>query len=321
MKRAIQHQTWLALLHQLPTRPPYLRVRIWRRLQAVGAVPLKNAVHILPRNAQAEAAFRELLNDIKASGGEAVLAELRLVDGQTDADLRAAFDAARDADYADLVRDAGRLVEGGSASVSEIGKLHRRLADIAALDFFGAHGRQGADAVLRDLDAAQTSHADIYRRSHPAILDPGDLKGRTWVTRAGVHVDRIASAWLIRRFIDPEAKFRFATGGGYEPAPGELRFDMADAEFTHEEDRCSFETLLLRVGPQNDPALIAIAEMVHELDIADGKFERPETAGFGAMLSGVCASMDDDAERIEAAGAMLDQFYRHFTPRHQQAGS
>src|SRR3546814_7135252 len=126
-------------------------------------------------------------------------------------------------------------------------------------------------------------HPDIGRAGEPIPLSPADLTNRVWVTRRGVHVDRIACGWLIRRFIDPEVSFKFVGGKGYMPESGELRFDMADAEFTHEEDRCSFETLVLRAG-LDDPALTAIGELIHELDIADGKFDRPEAPGLGAML-------------------------------------
>ncbi|WP_236555130.1 chromate resistance protein ChrB domain-containing protein [Novosphingobium sp. 9U] len=155
----------------------------------------------------------------------------------------------------------------------------------------------------------------MSRQEPAAALEPATLIGRTWVTRRGVHVDRIACSWLIRRFIDPQARFRFVDAKTHQPAPGELRFDMSDAEFTHEGDRCSFETLLLHSGFAEDPGLSAIAEIIHELDIADGKFGRPETAGVGAMLSGVCAAIDDDIERIARASDALDQFYAFFSDR------
>jgi hypothetical protein len=149
----------------------------------------------------------------------------------------------------------------------------------------------------------------------PASDEPRDLIGKTWVTRRGVHVDRIACAWLIRRFIDRNAVFKFVDGRSYAPEAGELRFDMADAEFTHEEDRCSFETIVMRAGLGEDAGLVAIGEIIHDLDIADAKFNRPETAGLGAMLSGVCASTDDDLERIAKAGDALDQFHAFFSAR------
>ena len=306
---------WLALLHQLPAKPPYLRVKIWRRLQAIGAVPLKNAVHVLPRSPENEATFLELLEEICASGGEATLIDAYLLAGQTDADVRALFDAARDADYDDIAQAARRLLETGPSSGPDIARLQKRMEEVTRLDFFGAHGRQDAEAALAELDRQRYAHPDVSRAEASDTSRPLDLTGKTWVTRSGVHVDRIACAWLIRRFIDPGALFKFVDSRHYDPMEGELRFDMVDAEFTHEGDRCSFETLLLRADLTSDPALVAIGEIIHELDIGDGKFARPETAGVGAMLSGVCASSDDDLQRIATASETLNQFHAFFSNR------
>ena len=306
---------WLALLHQLPTKPPYLRVKVWRRLQAIGAVPLKNAVHVLPKSEVNEATFQNLLEEIVASGGEAVLLDAQLLAGQNDGDVRALFDAARDADYDEIVQTARRLLDTGPASGAEIGKLQKRFAEVSALDFFGAHGCQEAEAALAELDRQRYQHPDVSRSEPAQVSEPLELQGRTWVTRSGVHVDRIACAWLIRRFIDLEARFKFVDSRSYAPADGELRFDMVDAEFTHEADRCSFETLLLRANLTGDAALVAISEIIHDLDIGDAKFNRPETSGLGAILSGVCASADDDLQRIDQASEALGQFHAFFSTR------
>lgn len=306
---------WLALLHQLPAKPPYLRVKIWRRLQAIGAVPLKNAVHVLPRSAEAEAAFRELLTEITENGGEATLIEARLLVGQTDLDVRTLFDTARDVDYDEIAQAARRFLETGPASGADIARLQKRMEEVSRLDFFGAHGRQDAEAALAELDRQRYQHPDVSRAEPADAPQPINLIGRTWVTRSGVHVDRIACAWLIRHFIDPDARFKFVDSRHYDPVEGEFRFDMVDAEFTHEGDRCSFETLLVRADLMSDHALVAMGEIIHELDIGDGKFARPETAGVGAMLSGVCASTDDDLHRIATASEALNQFHAYFSTR------
>ncbi|MFZ5706111.1 MAG: chromate resistance protein ChrB domain-containing protein [Pseudomonadota bacterium] len=308
-------QDWLVLLHQLPTKPPYLRVKVWRRLQALGAVAIKNAAHVLPNGATNEAALRTLIAEIVAGGGEAVLLEARLLGGQSDADVRALFDGARDADYEDIAAAARRLLETGPSSATDLARLHKRLDEATALDFFGAHGRQAAEAALDNLERLHHAHPDVGRDGEAPSVSQSELRGRTWVTRSGVHVDRIACAWLIRRFIDRDASFRFVDSRSHVPEPDELRFDMADAEFTHEGDRCSFETLLLRAGPADDPALLAIAELIHELDIGDGKFDRPEASGLGAMLAGICASTDDDMQRIARGSETLDQFHAFFRSR------
>ncbi len=306
---------WLALLHQLPAKPPYQRVKIWRRLQAIGAVPLKNAAHVLPRSDEFETLFRSLGEEIVAGGGEATLIGAELLAGQSDADVRSLFDAARDADYAEIADTARKLLETGPASGQEIARLQKRLEEVGRIDFFGAHGRQGAEAALAELDRRRYAHPDVSSSEPAAAVEPEDLIDKIWVTRSGVHVDRIACAWLIRRFIDPKARFRFVDAKSHVPAPGELRFDMVDAEFTHEGDRCSFETLLLRAHLTGDVGLTALGEIIHELDIADGKYARPETAGVGAMLSGVCASTDEDLGRIARASDALDQFYSFFSSR------
>lgn len=309
---------WLILLHQLPARPPYQRVKIWRRLQTIGAVPLKNAAHLLPRSDEAVASFEALIEEITSGGGDATLIGAELLAGQSDADVRGLFDAARDAEYAEIADAARRLIETGPAISQDVARLQKRLREAARIDFFGAHGRQDAEAALAEVDRQRYAHPDVTRTVPAEAVEPAQVIGKIWVTRRGVHVDRIACAWLIRRFIDPAAEFRFVDAKTHAAAAGELRFDMVDAEFTHEGDRCSFETLTLRAGLSGDAGLIALGEIIHELDIADGKFARPETAGVGAMLSGVCASSEDDLDRIVQASSALDQFYAFFSSRASQ---
>ena len=150
--------------------------------------------------------------------------------------------------------------------------------------------------------------------SLPASGDRDALTRRVWVTRQRVYIDRIASAWLIRRFIDSAATFKFVAGKGYEPKPGELRFDMFEAEFTHEGDRCTFEVLLSKADP-NDPALIAIAEIVHDIDLKDAKFAREETSGIAHLMTGLCATSKDDMQRVDRGSAVLDDLYEYFRRR------
>jgi hypothetical protein len=138
-----------------------------------------------------------------------------------------------------------------------------------------------------------------------------DLKNRTWVTRAGLYVDRIASAWLIRRFIDPNARFKFVAPG-YVPEVGELRFDMFEAEFTHEGDSCTFEVLVATAGLASDPALAAISEVVHDIDLKDGKFGRHEVEGIRTLIAGICNGTTDE-ERIARGAAAFEDLYRSLT--------
>jgi hypothetical protein len=305
---------WLLLIPQLPAKPASLRVRVWRRLQTIGAAPLKNAVHALPARSDTRALFEELRAEIVAGGGEALILEARLVEGIGDAELRAAFDAARDADYEELAREARTVADAEYVSVTDIRRLRKRLDEIAIIDFFGAHGRQAADAAIIRAEGRAGQHPDVSGPGAPE-LSRAELKGRTSVTRCHVHIDRIASAWLIRRFIDPSAEFKFVEGKRYVPEPGELRFDMADAEFTHEGDRCTFETLVVRTGLDGDAALMSLAEIIHDLDIADDKFGRPEAAGIAALVNGICVRTDDDVDRIVQGSSALDGVYAHFAKR------
>jgi hypothetical protein len=218
----------------------------------------------------------------------------------------------RDADYEEIAA-AAELVRGADTSsgapAAELARLSRRLEEVTAIDYCGAPRR---DVAVRALAALETR----VRPPSPAPdVAPGVGErpvGRTWVTREGVHVDRIASAWLLRRFIDPAARFRFVRAEGYQPAAGELRFDMFDAEFTHEGDRCTFEVLLDRAGLKKDRGLVALAEIVHDIDLKDGKFERPEAEGIRTLIAGICNGTQEDEDRLTRGGAVFDDLYRSF---------
>ena len=304
---------WLLLIHQLPAKPAYARIKVGRKLQALGAVAVKNAVYALPVNVAANEAYKALAADITRDGGEALVCEANFIAGMSDIEICALFDAARDADYEKLAEDGRRLLRGKRVTPGDLRRLQKWRDEIAATDFFGAHGRQSADNVLADVTRHLARHLDVSRPDAAPKVAPMDLKNRVWVTRRHIHVDRIASAWLIRRFIDPAATFKFVNIKTYKFKRQELRFDMAGAEFTHEGNNCTFETLLARAELSSDSALRAIAEIIHDLDIDDEKFKRPETAGLGATISGVCASSSDDRQRLSLGGSVLDQFYAHFS--------
>jgi hypothetical protein len=314
--------SWLLLIHQLPAKPAYLRVKIWRRLQDLGAIAVKNAVHALPMNEETQEDFEWLLREIQEGGGEAFVCEARLIDGLSDQEIRTLFDRARDADYAEVAKDARALAKSlrPNAKTStladvraQVARLRKRLAEIVAIDFFGAIGRETAEGAIRTLEARLNKDADVRGKdtAQSAARSPEALRNRTWVTREGVYVDRIASAWLIRRFIDPEAQFKFVSGKGYRPKQGELRFDMFEAEFTHEGDKCTFEVLLDRCGLK-DAALRAIGEIIHDIDLKDGKFGRTEVAGIRTLMEGIGAGAKDDAQRIARGTEVFNDLYEYF---------
>src|SRR6185312_678083 len=192
---------------------------------------------------------------------------------------------------------------------TEIERLRRRLEEIAAIDFFHASSRETASGLLEELRCKLAAEPVV------AVEEEREkYRGRTWVTRKGIHVDRMASAWLIRRFIDPAANFKWVAPKGYLPADGELRFDMYEAEFTHVGNLCSFEVLMQRTG-QKDRALQALAEIVHDIDIKDERYQRPETAGVASLVAGIALTSADDDERLARASAALDQLYEVFARR------
>jgi hypothetical protein len=312
---------WLLLIHQLPPKPAYLRVRIGRRLSALGAVALKNTVYALPRTDSAQEDFAWVLREITEAGGEAIVAAAALVEGLRDADVESLFHAARTADYERIADRAAKLDAAlrrrsspPPRAAAELRRLEAQLASAIAIDFFEAPGREIAEGRLEAIAArirarTRTEPADA---APPNRLDLSELSGRTWVTRRGVHVDRIACAWLIRRFLDPEARFAFVAPRGYRVQPGEIRFDMYDAEFTHEGDRCTFEVLLDEAGIK-DAALRAVAEIVHDIDLKDAKFGRPEAPGVALLLEGIARADRDDEVRLARGGQIFEDLYRGFS--------
>jgi hypothetical protein len=314
---------WLLLVHQLPPKPAYQRVKIWRRLRAMGAVIVKNSVYVLPAGDQTREDFQWLLKEITAGGGEGMICEARLLDGLSDDEVRGLFSAARDTDYDVIAKSARELTETvigeiGTVALAEartkLARLEAEAARVSEIDFFGANSRQTVDGLLGALEKRLNGDENVT--GHPKE-EAGDrstinaLRSRVWVTRRSVYVDRIASAWLIRRFIDTRAAFKFVTAKGYSPEPGELRFDMFDGEFTHEGDCCTFEVLLQRTGLV-DPALTGIAEIVHDIDLKDAKFGREEAGGIRRIIDGISAAHADDAQRLERGAAVFDDLYKSF---------
>ena len=305
---------WLLLVHQIPPRPAYLRVKVGRRLQALGAAAIKNSVYALPRGEQSMEDFQWVRREIVAGGGEATVCEALFVEGHTDADVVALFTKLRDADYAALAAQARALARSARRrratddAASALLRLRKRLAEVAAIDFFGAPGREAVEGLLAGIEARLRDPAPAA----PAkTISAAGYRGRVWVTRRGVEVDRMASAWLVRRFVDPRARFKFVAARDYRPRPKEVRFDMFQAEFTHDGDLCTFEVLLRRFGIE-DPALRAIAEIVHDIDLKDAKFGRPEAAGLARLLAGIPLRNPRDAARLAQGGAVFDALYESF---------
>jgi hypothetical protein len=322
MTLCVAHPDWYLLIHQLPTKPIYLRARIGQRLARVGALALKNSVYMLPRNSERLEDLQRIVEEARSAGGEAYIFETGLVEGISSEALIRRFLDARDADYkafSSEVRDAADSIDRRDGArppeaklLARLTRLKKRHAEIEAIDFFDAAGQKKSKALLASLEKRlQATGKGAGAASSPSAMPR--LRGRVWATRRGLHIDRIASAWLIRRLIDPEARFRFIDPKDEKKA-GELRFDMVGGDFTHEGDACTFETLV-RIVRKPDPALRQIAEIVHDIDLKDGKFKRTDAPGIQQILLGIVLDCPGDEDRLKRGFALFDDLYASFRRR------
>lgn len=295
---------WLLFLYQLPTGRSAARLRLWRHLRRAGAVPFKSSTYLLPDTPVHHERMQWLIQQARGDGADATILRVREIEGLKDAEVIHLFHEARAQDYAPLLtalRGTGRgKGKRRVPEAAEMEKLTRQFEDIQRIDFFDSPA--GA-AVRHELARFTAGDAKGAGRA----LDARRFRGKTWLTRPRPHIDRAASAWLIRRFIDPEARFVFAA----KPAdhPSALPFDMFEGEFTHHGDDCTFETLVKRFGLK-EKALRRIAEMVHEADVADGKFAAVEAIGLDLVFKGWGRTSMSDEEMIEHAAVCFDGLYQ-----------
>lgn len=310
---------WFLLIHQIPTKPDYLRVKVGRQLQQLGAVAIKGSVYVAPALPAMRKALAEIARGVHQRGGEAVVCEVQFVDGLSDGAVEDLFREARDLEYSAVAKEARGIasrMRGRRAAddarrrpvARRLERLRLRFDEIVLRDPFGARGRETAARVL---SLAEDRLEGVELRAKERGGQPESPRGATWVTRTGVMVDRIASAWLIRRFIDRDAEFRFVTARGYRLGPGEIPFDMAGAEFTHRNGDCTFEVLVEHFRLR-DSGLKPIAEIVHDLDLEDSKFRRPEAAGVDRMILGLAIARQSDSVRLAQGGAMFENLYESF---------
>ena len=306
---------WLILVHQLPPLPSNLRVRIWRRLQELGAVAVKQSVYVLPDTPESREDFEWLKVEIEGGGGEAIVYSADHLDPAAEAALIEQFRHARQQAYMELASELQRLHrrrasrDRPSGRRRHLARYRERFAAIERVDFFGSAGRDRVVTLLADLEAAPS----VAKKSGQSRTGgPGDAvqyEGGLWVTHPRPGVDPMASAWLIRRFIDSKARFAFSTD--VKTAGDALPFDMSGAGFGHEGDRCTFETLTTRFGI-TDAAVTRIAEIVHDLDLKDGKFGAPEAATLGIAIDGLQLSSMDDSMLLDQGMTLFEALYRSF---------
>jgi hypothetical protein len=323
---------WILLVHQLPARPTNLRVRIWRKLQKLGAVSIKNSVYVLPANEKTHEDFQWLKQEIESTGGEAAVFRAGSVEGATDEEIIAAFRDARDVEFGAIAAEfdglTGRIREQSrakhlspgrlAAHETELDKLHSELERVIANDFFGAKSRGDAlkayERCQKAVRFSQTPAKESSQaRTKSGVLAVADYQNRRWVTRRNLHIDRLASAWLILQFIDKRPRFYFV--GDNESIEGTIPFDMFGAEFTHQGEDCTFETMLKRFGLKDIKGLRDLAEIVHDIDLKDNKFNRLEAPGLNAIIDGLSASIRGDRKLLQQSSVIFDGLFALFGKR------
>ena len=306
---------WVAFSYSLPTKGGSSpRVAVWRRLRRLGAITIAGSVQVLPDREECLEAFQWLAQEIRTSNGEAMIMRVTQIEGLTDQQVIAMFHSARVEDYHHIETHAGdltkSLADGKKIDIAQVrdtlNRLRRQYADILRIDYFECpEGKRVAsllDSIERSLspsasESTSVSHADIaqYRESR-------------WVTRPHPHVDRMACAWLIRRFINPGAVIRYSNS----PEPDEVAFDMNQDEFGHRGNLCTFETMILSFKLEN-PGLKPIAEIVHEIDLHDDRYVWPEISGIERLLDGWSTSDLSDSELEEKGISLFEGLYRAFS--------
>jgi hypothetical protein len=299
-------QNWLLLLYALPARKGTYRVSLWRQLKRSGAIALKSSTYLLPDEPQHRERFQWLAQQVRDGGGDATLIYATDIEGTSDEEIVRMFNAARAEDYTALVADMEAVIaanrrKAGETFAADLERFATRFEEIRQLDYFNA---PQAEEARMQLERARTLHAKKDRA--PATLSLRRFVGRTWLTRPRPEIDRVGSAWLIRRFIDPKARFVFASDPKKHPEA--LPYDMADVEFSHHGDDCTFETLVKRFA-LDDPAVKHIAEMVHAADIDDGKYARTEAIGIDRVLKGWGRLGLSDGVLLEKGGECFDALY------------
>ena len=309
---------WLTLLTSLPLKPTRHRVGVWRKLQRMGAVRLRSTGWILPETAETTELFQWLVQEIQSFRGEATLLRVDRIETMTDDQIAALFHQARAAEYHAVVqgcreilrhldRYQGKHQRPVGQLRAKLDALKRELDRIQSIDYLKAPTGERTlglwETTAKRLRAAETHHPPSGGGRHRTSLPP---RGSTWVTRPRPHIDRIASAWLIKRFCDLDAKFAFADAA--DAARKGIPFDVLGADFGHHGEDCTFETLVKRFGVK-DRRVKVIAEIVHEADLHDGKFTRTEARGLDLAINGLVESTPDDDDLLSRGMALFEGLY------------
>jgi hypothetical protein len=299
-KRATE---WLLLTFTLPTKRASQRVEIWRKLQRYGTVPLGNSGYLLPSSASNEERFQWLAATIRKYGGDASVVRVESIDNLSTPQLKGRFSEARAREYQELIKEIHAL-SGGSAerkSTARLGRLRNRFQEIVEVDFFDSPMQERVRELLERASSLRAATGAT------AKIKPREYKSRIWVTRPRPGVDRCASAWLIRRFIDPKARFAFAPED--QVPPRAVPFDMFhERGFGHRGADCTFETLEKEFRIR-DPRVTVIGQMIHDADLLDDRFGRKEGYGVDEILKGWARQGLADEKLLERGMELIEGLY------------
>ncbi len=293
---------WLLLTFRLPSKRASQRVEVWRKLQRYGAVALGNSGYLLPNNGANQERFEWLGIAIRKYGGEASVLKVQSIDNLTTPQLIGRFAEARSRDYQELIRGLQKFssLPVQKRATGQIKRIRARLHEVAEIDFFGSPLRKRVEELLKKADSSPPATKEILK------IHPQEYRGRVWVTRHRPGVDRCASAWLIRRFIDRKARFTFADE---ENVPREaVPYDMFHGGFGHRGEDCTFETLQ-KVFHIRDKRVELIGQVIHDADVLDEKFGRKEGFGIDEVLKGWAKQAIPDDELLERGMQVMEGLY------------
>jgi len=296
--------SWLLLLYSLPTNRNTERVAVWRRLKKIGAVQIKTSTYLLPDEPAQYEQFQWLGQQVRDYGGDSTLVRAQEIEGLTREKVISLFNAARDKEYADLRKAlqgfiSRRRKSDAEFAAAELERLTKQFRELRQIDFFDSPRGHDVAMLLRRAEGPR-------RLAKLQTLDVRQYRGKTWLTRPRPEIDRVGSAWLISKFIDPQAKFVFAPTA--QALPEAIPFDMLDAEFSHHGNCCTFETLAKRFAIA-DKAVAKIGEMIHDADLDDAKFQRVECVGIDRVLKGWAREAVPDDEILRRGFECFDALY------------
>jgi hypothetical protein len=323
MSRNKSEYKWLLMIYNLPPKPSKTRVSVWRSLKSLGAVSLKKSVYILPFNSETYENYQWLCQEIQTMKGEATLVKVENIENLKDRDVTKLFHKARDDDYRIIINKCSEFSKKVSAARNqgienqlklrdELKVIANQLNSTKEIDYFKSPLSQKAqnafNTCMKDTSRLLnkiTTSVD-KKITEKETLKKKDFQGKKWVTRKRPHVDRIATAWLIKRFIDPKAKFAFV----HEDTTkiNGIPFDMYHGEFSHQSDNCTFETILKRFNIK-DEILKNISEIVHDIDLKDEKFDRNEAKGIDCILRGLMKNFKNDNELLKKGFELFEALY------------